>query len=63
LAGLSSQDQLFIGMLILGGLTMAQDNSALPVRNVVLVHDAFADGPSWSKVVQLPETTKLMSLL
>ena len=35
-----------------GGNIMAQSNTA-PVKNVVLVHGAFADGSSWSKVIPL----------
>jgi pimeloyl-ACP methyl ester carboxylesterase len=33
----------------------AQTNAAQPVHNVVLVHGAWADGSSWSKVVPLLE--------
>ena len=36
--------------LISGGCLMAQN---APVKNVVLVHGAFADGSSWSKVIPL----------
>jgi pimeloyl-ACP methyl ester carboxylesterase len=32
---------------------MAQSNTSRPVKNVVLVHGAFADGSSWSKVIPL----------
>src|ERR1700745_3334787 len=32
---------------------MAQNNSSQPIKNVVLVHGAFADGSSWSKVIPL----------
>src|SRR5438445_10401677 len=32
---------------------MAQSNSSRPVKNVVLVHGAFADSSSWSKVLPL----------
>jgi pimeloyl-ACP methyl ester carboxylesterase len=35
---------------ISGGCLMAQNT---PVKNVVLVHGAFADGSSWSKVIPL----------
>src|SRR5712691_6429510 len=35
---------------ISGGCLMAQ---SAPVKNVVLVHGAFADGSSWSKVIPL----------
>jgi pimeloyl-ACP methyl ester carboxylesterase len=37
-------------MLMTGGCLMAQSAS---VKNVVLVHGAFADGSSWSKVIPL----------
>jgi pimeloyl-ACP methyl ester carboxylesterase len=33
----------------------AQTNSAQPLHNVVLVHGAWADGSSWSKIVPLLE--------
>jgi hypothetical protein len=36
-----------LGSLVSGGWLMAQN---APVKNVVLVHGAFADGSSWSKV-------------
>lgn len=32
---------------------MAQNSSTQPVRNIILVHGAFADGSSWSKVIPL----------
>jgi len=34
-----------------GGATMAQGRTAGAAKNVVLVHGAFADDSSWSKVV------------
>jgi pimeloyl-ACP methyl ester carboxylesterase len=34
---------------------IAQTNAAQPIHNVVLVHGAWADGSSWSKVVPLLE--------
>ena len=37
----------------LGGATMAQGRSAGAAKNVVLVHGAFADDSSWSKIVPL----------
>src|SRR5438093_12261669 len=48
-------------LIFVGALTMAvtsqpsaaADNSAPRVRNVVLVHGAWADGSSWSKVIPL----------
>src|SRR2546426_5984325 len=39
-----------LGGLVSGGWLMAQN---APVKNVVLVHGAFADGSSWSKVIPL----------
>jgi hypothetical protein len=32
---------------------VAQANSARGVRNIVIVHGAWADGSSWSKVIRL----------
>jgi pimeloyl-ACP methyl ester carboxylesterase len=42
----------FVSLAILtsGGYLMAQST---PVKNIVLVHGAFADGSSWSKVIPL----------
>jgi pimeloyl-ACP methyl ester carboxylesterase len=42
---------LFVGIFNAGGVVMAQGSS--PVKNVVLVHGAFADGSSWQKVIPL----------
>ena len=42
---------VFAQTIYLGGLAMAQSGSN--VKNVVLVHGAFADGSSWSKVIPL----------
>ena len=42
-----------IGSYSFGGATMAQGGSAGAAKNVVLVHGAFADDSSWSKVVPL----------
>ncbi len=40
--------------LLLSGPAMAASSSAaVPVRNVVLVHGAYADGSSWSEVIPL----------
>src|SRR5260221_2485493 len=39
-----------LGILITGGSLVAQ---SAPVKNIVLVHGAFADGSSWSKVIPL----------
>jgi pimeloyl-ACP methyl ester carboxylesterase len=55
--------RLYMAMAIVGAMvaTVAvgvADNAApisRPVRNIVLVHGAFADGSSWSKVVPLLE--------
>src|SRR5436190_4552885 len=40
-------------------LTIAADGDATRVRNVVLVHGAWADGSSWSKVIRLLEKAGL----
>jgi len=42
-----------MGAYSVGGATMAQSGSAQAAKNVVLVHGAFADDSSWSKVVPL----------
>lgn len=47
------QTILFTASLLLGGTVMAQKPASTPVKNVVLVHGAFADGSSWSKVIPL----------
>jgi pimeloyl-ACP methyl ester carboxylesterase len=41
-----------ITLFNLGGNVMAQSTST-PIKNVVLIHGAFADGSSWSKVIPL----------
>src|SRR5258708_30390564 len=54
-------------LILVGVLTMAvtsqpsaaADNSAPRVRNVVLVHGAWADGSSWAKVIPLLEKAGL----
>src|SRR5207245_11026329 len=54
-------------LIFVGALTMAvtsqpsaaADNSAPRVRNVVLVHGAWADGSSWAKVIPLLEEAGL----
>src|SRR5258708_11992635 len=54
-------------LIFVGALTMAvtsqpsaaADNSARRVRNVVLVHGAWADGSSWAKVIPLLEKAGL----
>src|ERR1700687_5571300 len=38
---------------------VAQTNTAQGVRNIVLVHGAWADGSSWSKVIPLLEAKGL----
>src|SRR5438309_10052461 len=40
-------------------LTIASDGDATRVRNVVLVHGAWADGSSWAKVIPLLEKAGL----
>src|SRR5258706_8168011 len=40
-------------------LTVAADGDATRVRNVVLVHGAWADGSSWAKVIPLLEKAGL----
>src|SRR5882672_11311744 len=42
-----------VGSYSFGGATMAQGGSAGAAKNVVLVHGAFADDSSWSKIVPL----------
>ena len=42
-----------VGSYSFGGVTMAQSGSAGAAKNVVLVHGAFADDSSWSKIVPL----------
>src|SRR5882762_5364194 len=42
-----------VGSYSFGGATMAQGRSAGAAKNVVLVHGAFADDSSWSKIVPL----------
>jgi pimeloyl-ACP methyl ester carboxylesterase len=42
-----------VGSYSIGGATMAQRSSAGSAKNVVLVHGAFADDSSWSKIVPL----------
>src|ERR1700681_2342905 len=42
-----------VGSYSFGGATMAQGSSAGAAKNVVLIHGAFADDSSWSKVVPL----------
>jgi pimeloyl-ACP methyl ester carboxylesterase len=39
---------------VLSGCTQPQSQQ-LPVKNIVLVHGAFADGTSWGKVIPILE--------
>ena len=41
------------GALLMSGQAMAQSSPPAPIRNVVLVHGAYADGSSWSEVIPL----------
>jgi pimeloyl-ACP methyl ester carboxylesterase len=49
----------FLALFILGALTAAADAPRAPVRNVVLVHGAWADGSSWAKVIPIIEKAGL----
>jgi pimeloyl-ACP methyl ester carboxylesterase len=40
-------------------LASVQTSTAGPIKNVILVHGAWADGPSWSKVIPLLEAKGL----
>ncbi len=42
-----------VGLYSFGGVAMAQGGSTGAAKNVVLVHGAFADDSSWSKIVPL----------
>ena len=42
------------GATVLSGVTHAQSQQP-PVKNIVLVHGAFADGTSWAKVIPILE--------
>jgi pimeloyl-ACP methyl ester carboxylesterase len=46
---------IFAGATVLSGLTLAQAQEPPPVKNIVLVHGAFADGTSWAKVIPILE--------
>jgi hypothetical protein len=48
---------LITGVWMAGGPIMAQST---PVKNIVLVHGAFADGSSWSKVIHLLQSEASM---
>jgi pimeloyl-ACP methyl ester carboxylesterase len=45
--------RLFAGIAISALCALAQTASAAPVRNVVLVHGAFADGSGWNAVAAI----------
>src|SRR5258708_3868398 len=47
------QAALFATSLLIGGAVIAQKPASSPVKNIVLVHGAFADGSSWNKVIPL----------
>ena len=40
---------------VLSGCTTQPQTQQLPVKNIVLVHGAFADGTSWAKVIPILE--------
>src|SRR5258706_14459683 len=53
---------IFVGALAVAVTSQpaaAADDGALKVRNVVLVHGAWADGSSWAKVIPLLEKAGL----
>src|SRR5215468_2006346 len=41
--------------IVLSGVADSQSQEPLPVKNIVLVHGAFADGTSWAKVIPILE--------
>ena len=43
----------FAALTLAAGLMPAAQAAAQPVKNIVLVHGAFADGSSWSKVIEI----------
>src|SRR6267154_4278303 len=53
------QAAFFATSLLIGGAVMAQKPASSPVKNIVLVHGAFADGSSWNKVIPLLEAKGL----
>jgi pimeloyl-ACP methyl ester carboxylesterase len=60
----SAIKQVKLVLLVAGALTLCADPSpvaaaAASVKNVVLVHGAFADGSSWAKVIPLLEAQGL----
>jgi pimeloyl-ACP methyl ester carboxylesterase len=48
-----------LALFVLGTLTAAAEAPKAPVRNVVLVHGAWADGSSWAKVIPILEKAGL----
>lgn len=48
-----------LGMVLIVRPSVAAENGAPGVRNVILVHGAFADGSSWAKVIPLLEEAGL----
>ena len=62
-------ESVLAGILLAGGVglasTLSGANTALlqqqPVKNIVLVHGAFADGTSWRKVIPILESRGSMS--
>ena len=58
----TSRSALIAAFLLTAALpteVLAQTNSPQGVRNVVLVHGAWADGSSWSKVIPLLQSKGL----
>jgi pimeloyl-ACP methyl ester carboxylesterase len=49
----------FPALFVLAALTVAANAPKAPVRNVVLVHGAWADGSSWAKVIPILEKAGL----
>jgi len=45
------QSAFFATSLLIGGAVTSKKPASSPVKNIVLVHGAFADGSSWSKVI------------
>jgi pimeloyl-ACP methyl ester carboxylesterase len=51
----SSRCKMLAALLLMAPVLAQGQNSAPAVKNIVLVHGAFADGTSWSKVIPLLE--------
>jgi len=49
----------FPALFVLAALTVAANAPKAPVRNVVLVHGAWADGSSWAKLIPILEKAGL----